>query len=236
VYFGGSGTQNSLTNYGILKGGQYGVHALDGDETIVNRGTIKGDIVLGGGDDSFDNRHGTVDHAVTGGAGDDTLIVDDGKTKLVESKGEGNDTVESSASYKLGANVENLVLIGKGDINGTGNSDANELSGTNGDNVLVGRGGADTLNGHRGDDILSGGAGSDLFLFSKGSGHDVIKDFKPGEDHIDVSGLNGIVDFDEMIAHHLKVSGDDLVIHAGNDSITLEHVSKAALDFHDFYY
>jgi hypothetical protein len=39
-----------------------------------------------------------------------------------------------------------------------------------------------------------------------------------------------------MMAHHVRTSGDDLIITDGNNTIRLEHVAKADLDFSDFYY
>lgn len=73
------------------------------------------------------------------------LLVDDGAV----------DTVRSSINYKLGANVENLVLTGTGDINGEGNALGNRLTGNSGDNVLTGGGGADRLSGGGGFDTAS---------------------------------------------------------------------------------
>jgi Ca2+-binding RTX toxin-like protein len=57
-------------------------------------------------------------------------------------------------SFSLAAlgNVEDLTLIGSGDINATGNAGANVLTGNDGDNVLTGLGGADVLTGGLGDD------------------------------------------------------------------------------------
>jgi len=50
------------------------------------------------------------------------------------------DTVRSSVSFSLPGDVENLVLTGTSDINGTGNALANILTGNEGNNVLDGDG------------------------------------------------------------------------------------------------
>jgi Ca2+-binding RTX toxin-like protein len=58
--------------------------------------------------------------------------------------------VRSFLAHTLGANMENLTLMGAAAIDGQGN----EL-----DNVLTGNDGANTLSGLSGDDTLDGEAG-----------------------------------------------------------------------------
>lgn len=79
-----------------------------------------------------------------GGAGNDTYVLS--RSDLVrESANGGTDTVQASISYALGANVENLVLTGTANLNGTGNSLNNVITGNAGNNVLNGGDGIDTV-------------------------------------------------------------------------------------------
>ena len=111
-----------------------------------------GDNVLtgGAGNDTLDGGFGN--DRLIGGVGNDAYVVDSINDVVVENAGEGTDTVQASINYILGANVENLILTGSDNLNGTGNSINNIITGNDGDNVLDGGAGADTLTGGLGND------------------------------------------------------------------------------------
>lgn len=90
---------------------------------------------------------------MTGGLGDDTFVIADAGDRIVELAGGGNDIAQASISFTLSANVEQLLLLGTGNLNGTGNDLDNVIKGNVGKNTLDGRGGVDTLVGSQGDDI-----------------------------------------------------------------------------------
>jgi Ca2+-binding RTX toxin-like protein len=107
--------------------------------------------------------------AMSGGIGDDTYLVDDVSDWVSEGVDAGSDTVQSSISYVLHSNVENLTLTGSATINGTGNTLKNIITGNSANNMLSGLAGNDELDGGAGHDILNGGAGSDILTGGAGS-------------------------------------------------------------------
>ncbi|MEO1402497.1 MAG: calcium-binding protein [Cyanobacteria bacterium J06635_1] len=96
-----------------------------------------------------------------GGLGSDTYYVDNVGDTVIESVGQGYDTVRASVTEVLSANVERLVLTGASNINGYGNSLSNSITGNAGNNYLSGYGGNDTILGAAGTDTLIGGSGND---------------------------------------------------------------------------
>ncbi|MDQ4086774.1 MAG: hypothetical protein M3177_01975 [Pseudomonadota bacterium] len=117
-------------------------------------GTAGADVVWGlGGDDEM--RGGTGPDLLDGGAGNDIYFIISTEDRARELPGAGIDTVRSTVSYTLGANIENLILLGTAAINGAGNAGANRITGNSAANRIDGGGGAD---------VMSGGAGADKYL------------------------------------------------------------------------
>jgi Ca2+-binding RTX toxin-like protein len=165
-----SGTGNALNN------------------TLVGNGAANG-LYGGGGNDTLDGGSGA--DSMAGGVGDDIYKVDNSADAVVETDGEGVDTVLASVSHVLGANVENLALaVGSKAAAGVGNGLANRITGNGLANSLNGGAGADTLDGGLGADTLTGGAGADVFRFSSAlpKSIDRITDFNVADDTIELGG------------------------------------------------
>ncbi|WP_291742789.1 calcium-binding protein, partial [Limnobacter sp. UBA1615] len=150
-------------------GGNDTVYGLGGNDYI-DGGT--GNDYLGGGAGHDTLNGGSGLDSLYGGSGNDTYIVDNTGDMVYENINEGTDTVRSSITYTLSANVENLTLTGIATINGTGNSLNNSLTGNSANNRLTGGAGNDTLNGGAGIDLLYGGDGNDRIL--GGTGNDIL--------------------------------------------------------------
>ncbi|MFM6481891.1 MAG: beta strand repeat-containing protein [Microcystis panniformis] len=171
--------------------------------TATATGTIQNDDFIGtSGPDTLAGTSGA--DAMTGLAGNDTYTVNDAGDLVIEALNEGTDTVQASISYTLPNNVENLLLTGTGNLDGTGNTLNNQITGNSGNNslngaagidTLIGGAGNDSLNGAAGIDTLTGGVGTDIFIFqfsqSTAAALDRVTDFAIGTDKIDLLSQAG---------------------------------------------
>lgn len=142
----------------------------------------------GAGNDLLRGRGG-IDY-MEGGTGDDIYLIEDLGEQIVEGLNEGYDTVSSSVSYTLSANLDRLDLTGQAfagrgnalDNLMFGNAIANVLDAGDGNDTVYGNDGGDELHGDGGNDRLSGGLGDDQIYGD--AGDDVISG-DAGNDYID---------------------------------------------------
>jgi len=251
IHFESNVGKVNLVNKGKVIGqnpfDQVAVRLGDGDDHLLNRGTINGAIDVGGGDDTVDLRAGKfVNAPVFGGEGDDIFIIDKAGVSISETSDEGYDTIKTTVSFTLGNtsdfDIEVLQAIGKKAVNLTGNDQTNGLNGNAANNKLIGGGGIDILWGLGGNDVLTGGLGdADLFYFGTKSGVDTITDFTIDEDEIRLIKIPGINDFDDL-ANRMTTADfnndnvDDTIINLGHgNKIRLAGIDKGTLDADDFY-
>jgi Ca2+-binding RTX toxin-like protein len=184
---------NNILNGGdgndILDGGVGNVSGVlqGGNDSLI--GGLGNDSLTGGlGNDTLNGGDGI--DTLTGGAGNDTYVIDGSDNLVFGEAADGGtaDLVQSSATYSLGANLENLTLTGTATnaIDGTGNAIANIITGNDAINTLNGGDGNDTLNGGGGNDTLNGNAGNDSML--GGLGNDTYVVNAPGDVINDAGG------------------------------------------------
>ena len=190
------GTPAADTIFGA--GGNDNLDGSDGNDNIY--GDSGNDVLIGGagldfiyGGEGNDTLNATQpgDDSLFGGIGNDVYRLSRTNTDtIIEGLNQGIDTVRSSVTnslFLLNANLENLVLTGAANIDGTGNNLDNQITGNAGNNDLFGLGGNDVLTGAGGNDVLTGGFGNDQFIFNTAfpaSGIDTINDFVVGSDTI----------------------------------------------------
>ncbi|MGU9805505.1 UNVERIFIED_CONTAM: retention module-containing protein [Pseudomonas sp. CM11] len=175
-----------------------------GDDVLI---AGEGDNILNAGDGNDILSAGSGNNVLHGEAGNDLLYSGAGNDLL--DGGTGNDTASyahasAGVTVNLGllaaqntvgagidtlAGIENLVGSNFNDTL-TGDSASNRINGGLGDDVLNGGGGDDVLIGGLGNNTLTGGSGADTFQWQVGnSGHDLVTDFTPGLDKLDLSQL-----------------------------------------------
>ena len=147
-----NGSGNELNNIVTGNEGSNALYGMVGDDTLTGNG----------GNDLLDGGSGA--DVMTGGAGDDRYVVDTLSDAVIELANQGTDTIQTSLTYALGANVEHLTLTGTDAVDGIGNELNNALTGNNADNTLTGLAGNDTLNGGSGADVMTGGTGHDTYV------------------------------------------------------------------------
>jgi Ca2+-binding RTX toxin-like protein len=187
-----------------------GAHAIE---------TING----GGGDDTLATGGGL--DTLIGGTGSDTYIIEFAMVNVVERAGEGTDTVRASVDFTLPENVEKLTLTGEDNINGTGNSGDNTITGNAHDNVLNGgTGGLDTLIGGLGDDTYVVDHATVTVIEDADAGTDKVKasvTFALGAniENLTLTGSNAVNGTGNSADNAITGNDDDNTLSGGNGGV-----------------
>jgi len=153
VELAGGGTDTVYTSGTFTLSGDVENLVLTGNATIDGVGNAMDNTITGNaGANRLDGGAGA--DTLVGGSGDDVYIVDSAGDTVLEDVNQGADTVRSSVTYTLTANVEAIVLTGTDAIDGFGNSLNNSLTGNDAANVLTGGAGDDTYFVGQGDLVV----------------------------------------------------------------------------------
>ena len=219
----GGGTDEAQSSATWTMGAQIETLVLTGSASIDATGNAIGNYIFGNvaantlrgaaGNDRLAGGRGA--DRMEGGTGNDVFIVDNVRDRVGERVNEGTDTVQSSVSYSLPSNVENLTLLGSADLNATGN---------NLDNVLRGNAGDNNLTPGHGDDVLVGNGGADNFVVAGGNSDTLsIADLLSGTDHLWITpAAVSAMARGALAADQLRASGDTA---DGNDFLVYNQAS-----------
>ncbi|NBE07792.1 calcium-binding protein [Paragemmobacter ruber] len=210
--FGGGGKDRLIGGDGDdLLEGEAGRDALSdgaGNDRLI--GGAGADRLVGGEGDDRLNGGGGADRA-DGGGGADRLLGGVGADSLIG--GEGDDSLSGGADADRlsGQGGADRLSGGQGEDWLEGGSEADWLTGDGGGDWLFGGDGADRLEGGAGADWLTGGEGLDVFVFDVTAGGataggeiDVITDFLPGQDRLELRGAGGLGD---LVLRDVEVDG-----------------------------
>jgi Ca2+-binding RTX toxin-like protein len=223
-------TGNTLDN---IISGNSGDNSLDGGTgNDILRGYAGDDRLMGSaGNDNLYGGEGA--DTLVGGAGNDIYYLSYGSDTVNDSISEDADSGTDGAYSiltvaALADNVENLVLLGTGSINATGNSIDNIIYGNSGDNSLDGGDGKDIISGGAGNDTIMGGAGNDTI--SGNAGNDSITGGTNNDTLRDTLGNDTLIGGEGDDNLYAGEGADSLQGGAGNDVYYISYGTDTAND------
>ncbi|NET47384.1 MAG: hypothetical protein F6K09_01405 [Merismopedia sp. SIO2A8] len=166
----------------VTESGNDGLNIQDVSGVVAN---ITDSAVSGHGDraielDRFSNVDITLDEVTTATLDEDSVEVSNGSGLVLDL---GIGTISGIADHEgVTLSPSDTALV---------------INGTDGMNVLTGSNIDDVITGGLSNDVITGNEGRDIFVFEPNGGSDVVTDFTPGVDRLDVSAL-GITDLSAM--------------------------------------
>ena len=201
------------------------------------------------------------DDSLWGGEGDDEIHGGDGNDLIVGSfisnstPGHGNDTLYGGAGddQVLGAGHDDLLFGGDGDDLVQGDLGNDVLWGGDGQNDMFGNEGNDIFHLEHGRNIVNGNEDVDTFVIHDtvatgafsiggvGGFNDIIVDFDPLTEVIDISEFLNVQSFNDLFIQTFNINGTDFTrVHIGSSSsdqnFTLENIHQTQLSAGNFIF
>ena len=234
TFIGGDGDDTLLTDVSLLPADEYTLmfNSITGEHGRVEPSPFPNDTIEG-----IENFTviGSWNTSITGGEEDNVFITDLGNDTI--SSNEGDDEI-----YSGGGN--DVISPGRGnDIVDAGDGEdviidfgIPELDNVGGRGAPAGTGrvgGPGVPPGISPDnDVYTGGAGADVFVFEHAPGDDVITDFTPGEDQLDLVEI-GISTLEGLLAVSVDTADGALIDLGLKGSILLEDILLSDLTVDD---
>ena len=219
-----------------------------GDD-ILNGGAGR-DVIRGGAgsDQAFGDAGVDI---VRGGGGNDYVEGGDGGTfgdAQIVSGDRGEDEVHGGSGVDTvrGGDGNDLLYGGAGADRVVGDRGDDQIFGEDGNDVVLGAIGNDILNGGAGNDRLVGGnvndrggvsgGGEDIFVFTPGTGIDIVLDFEDGADLIDISAY-GFSDIDPLLSTAREAASGGVILTLNQtDAVILRSNTIEELGADDFIF
>lgn len=161
-----------------------------------------------------------------GTTGDNSYQIVDSSTQIKEVANGGVDTVYAYTDYKLPDNIENL----------TESQQHSTAIGNSLGNILISNATDVRLDGGAGNDVLISNQGQTTFVFTPGSGKDVIVGFhaaNSNHDTISVAGY-GLNSFSDIQSHLTQQGADTLLKFSDTDAVLIRNTQVSSLTASDF--
>ena len=220
-----SGIDTVLSSVNWTLGANVEKLTLTGTANLAGTGNELGNTLTGNAGNNVLNGGAGVD-TMAGGLGNDTYVVDSAGDVVTEAANQGTDTVEAWLGWTLGANVEQLRLMGTANLDGIGNELKNVLTGNAGNNLLNGAAGADTMAGGLGDDTYVVDNAGDVVTEAVNQGTDTVQsrvDWTLGAnfERLVLTGTSGLKGTGNTLANTLTGNAGNNVLEGGAGADTM---------------